>query len=384
MRIFARQAVLPSGIGAAFVVIAAGKIAQLEVADRALELADSADLKIDTGFLAPGLIDLQLNGAFGTDFMSATDADWTRINALLPSTGVTSFYPTVITAPISELVNWLNQNQIQIAKPSAGSQPLGFHLEGPFISEARRGAHRAEFVKYPQLAEVDNLIEAAQGYLKLITLAPELPGSLAAIDRLITAGVKVSVGHSDASAAVVSAAANHGASIITHLFNAQSAIDHRNNGVAGQALIDSRYTLGLIVDLHHVSAEVVMLAFLAAGDRICLVTDAMAALGMPAGSYQLAGEAVIVNDGAAPMRADGTLAGSTVRLDHAVSNCIDLGIDPHRAIEAASSIPARAMGLTDRGSIAKDLRADLVWLAPTSDGLETAATWVAGERVFSK
>ncbi len=382
VRIYAAKAVLANGVHPAVLEIEDGKITKLAVGDQAR--STDADVVIESGYLAPGLIDLQLNGAFGTDFAAASAADWDRILKSLPTTGVTSVYPTVITAPIDELIDFFKKNQIQVGDGTVRTSVLGFHLEGPFLNLVRRGAHREQWVVEPNDKSVSEIISAASNSLKIVTIAPELPGATAAIKSFVSNNIKVSVGHSDANAETVAKAADLGATLITHLFNAQSQIGHRNTGVAGQALIDTRYFLGLIVDLHHVIAETVLLAFAAASDRICLVTDAISALGMPSGKYELAGDTVIVEANHPPKRSDGTLAGSDIRLDHAISNCINIGIDPAVAIRAASTTPASAMSLSDRGEISVGKRADLVWLDATPAGLETRQTWIYGNEVFAK
>ncbi len=382
LRIYAANAVLPAGVLPAVVEISDGKIVNID-SGSAVD-ANSADLKLETGYLSAGLIDLQINGAYGTDFMAAESSDWERILTQLPESGVTAIYPTVITAPVIDLVNWFNANRSQVKTYSDKTAVLGFHLEGPFLSMKRKGAHRAECVIDPTDEAIESLISAAKDSLKIVTIAPELENATSAIKKLIAHGVTVSVGHSDATAAQVALAGDLGATLITHLFNAQSPVSHRDTGVAGQALIDERFTLGLIVDLHHVVAQTVLLAFKAAESRICLVTDAISALGMPAGEYELAGERVIVKSGQPPVRSDGTLAGSAIRLDHAISNCIKIGISPAVAISAATKVPAATMGLVDRGEIAVGKRADLVWLNESGSGLETARTWIAGNEVFSK
>ena len=373
---------LPTGLFPAVVEISDGKIVSID--SGATIDPNSADLRIDTGYLSAGLIDLQINGAYGTDFMAANPADWERILTQLPESGVTAIFPTVITAPVTDLVNWFNSNRSQVKTYSDRTAVLGFHLEGPFLSMKRKGAHRAECIVDPTDEAIESLISAAQDSLKIITIAPELENATSAIKNIIARGVKVSVGHSDATADQVALAGDLGATLITHLFNAQSPVSHRDTGVAGQALIDERFTLGLIVDLHHVVAQSVLLAFKAAPTRVCLVTDAISALGMPAGEYELAGESVSVKAGQPPVRSDGTLAGSAIRLDHAISNCIKIGISPATAIAAATKVPAAAMGLSDRGTIEVGKRADLVWLNYANDLLETQRTWISGNEVFSK
>jgi N-acetylglucosamine-6-phosphate deacetylase len=257
------------------------------------------------------------------------------------------------------------------------------HAEGPFISAARKGAHNAAWIAEPTPAAVAELLEAGQGVLRLVTLAPELAGAMAAITTLTEAGVLVSVGHSDATARQVAQAADHGARMVTHLFNAQSPLHHREPGVVGQALTDPRLTSGLIPDLHHVSARVCVLAFRAAPGRICAVTDAAACAGMPPGRYKLGDEPIELppGDGEPPVRADGTLAGSGLRMDAAVANMVAAGIGLAEAVAAASRIPADLIGRPDLGRIEPGAAADLAWM---DDDLRTRATWIGGELVYAQ
>ena len=341
------------------------------------------DLTLPGGTLLPGLVDLQVNGYFGIDFQNAGAADWASAAARLPQTGVTAFLPTFITAPPGALAGALRTAPAKIRGARTGARVLGVHAEGPFIAPARKGAHNEAWITEPTPAAVDELLDAGQGVLRLVTLAPERDGALAAITRLTDAGIGVSVGHSDATAAQVALAADHGARMVTHLFNAQRPLHHREPGVVGQALTDHRLTSGLIADMYHVSPQACVLAFAAAPGRICAVTDAAACAGMPPGRYRLGGEEIVLpaGDGQAPVRADGTLAGSALRMDLAVANLIAAGIGLAEAVAAASSIPASLIGRPDLGRIAPGAAADLVWLG---DDLRTNATWVGGELVFSR
>ncbi|HTA01657.1 MAG TPA: amidohydrolase family protein, partial [Streptosporangiaceae bacterium] len=227
--------------------------------------AAPADVTLTDGYLVPGFVDLQVNGHFGVEFQTADAASWADVARRLPSTGTTAFVPTLITAPVDSLVAALTTASAFAGDlPASGAQVLGVHLEGPFISPARRGAHNPAWITDPTPAAVAALIEAGGGLLRLLTLAPERPGALAAIDQLVAAGVLVSVGHSDATAAQVAAAADRGARMVTHLFNAQRPLGHREPGVVGQALTDERLTSGLIADLYHVVGPVCGLAFRAA------------------------------------------------------------------------------------------------------------------------
>jgi N-acetylglucosamine-6-phosphate deacetylase len=340
-------------------------------------------LQLPDGLLLPGFVDLQVNGYFGADFQNGDAAGWALVAAGLPSTGTTSFLPTLITAPVDRLTAALSAAAAFVPDlPAGGARVLGVHLEGPFISPLRRGAHNQSWITDPAPQAIAGLIEAGRGLLRLVTLAPERPGGLAAIRQLTEAGVVVSVGHSDATAEQVAAAAGQGAVMVTHLFNAQRPLGHREPGVPGQALTDSRLTSGLIADLHHVAGSICALAFRAAPGRVVLVTDAAAPAGMPPGEYLLGGEPVTLpaEDGAPPVRSDGTLAGSALRMDTAVANAVGCGVPLGEAVAAATRLPADLIGRPDLGRLAPGAAADLVWLSPQ---LRTRATWVAGQLVYT-
>ena len=341
-----------------------------------------ADVDLPDGLLAPGFVDLQVNGYFGVEFQTADAAGWATVVSRLPETGTTAFLPTLITAPVDRLAGRLRVAAALQPGLPAGARVLGVHTEGPFIAQTRRGAHNPEWITDPTPAAIDELITAGDGLLRLVTLAPERPGGLDAVSQLTAAGVLVSVGHSDAFAAQVAQAADRGAAKVTHLFNAQRPLGHREPGVVGQALSDSRLTSGLIVDLHHVAGSVCKIAFDAAQGRIALVTDAAACAGMPPGEYQLGGEPITLppGDSQPPVRSDGTLAGSNLRMDRAVANAVASGITLTAAVTAATRIPADLIGRPDLGRIAPGVEADLVWLGPD---LETRATWVGGQLVYT-
>jgi N-acetylglucosamine-6-phosphate deacetylase len=341
------------------------------------------DFGLSDGMLLPGLVDLQLNGYFGVDLMAARLDGWARVAARLPETGTTTFLPTFITAPIDKLSAALRAAATVVPALAGGARVLGVHMEGPFIAPSRRGAHNAAWITTATPAAVDELLAAAGGLLKVVTLAPERDGALAAIDRLTRAGVIVSIGHSDATARQVAQAAEHGARMVTHLFDGQRPLHHREPGVVGQALADRRLTSGLIADLRHVCAEVCAIAFAAAPGRICIVTDAAACAGMPPGRYLLGGEPIELppGEGEPPVRADGTLAGSALRMDTGIANMIKAGVGLADAVAAATRIPADLIGRPDLGRIAPGAAADLAWLG---DDMRTKATWIGGELVYSR
>jgi N-acetylglucosamine-6-phosphate deacetylase len=342
-----------------------------------------ADVFLADGYLLPGFVDLQINGYFGVEFQAGDAAAWTEVAARLPATGTTAFVPTLITAPIGRLAAALAAARAFVpGLPAGAARVLGVHLEGPFIAPERPGAHNPEWIIEATPDAVGALIEAGRGVLRLVTLAPERPFALAAIDQLTAAGILVSVGHSEATADEVAAAAARGARMVTHLFNAQRPLRHRDPGVVGQALTDERLTSGLIFDLHHVAGPVCALAFRAAPGRIALVTDAAAPAGMPPGEYLLGGEPVTLpeDDGAPPVRGNGTIAGSALRLDVAIGNAVASGVPLPVAVAAATRIPADLIGRPDLGRLRAGAAADLVWLGPD---LRTRATWVGGRLVYT-
>ena len=338
------------------------------------------------GVLAPGLVDIQVNGAFGIDFAAGSDDDWVTVATRLPSTGVTAFVPTLITAPVEDLTRSLRTYEslrARLDSVAGAARTLGVHLEGPFLSAKRRGAHRQELLCDPDPRQVAALLDSAGGgALAYVTLAPERRGALEATEKLTSAGVRVSIGHTDADAATFRAAADAGATLVTHLYNAQRPMHHRDPGTVGAALTDLRLTCGLIVDLHHVAAMAVQVAFQAASGRVALVTDAVAAMGMPDGTYELGGEQLEVHPGQPPRRSDGTIAGSALRMDEAIRNCVlHCSMDLPTAVDAATRIPATALGRDDLGKIEPGAPADLVWL-----GTEYLAmrTWVGGQVVWEQ
>jgi N-acetylglucosamine-6-phosphate deacetylase len=340
------------------------------------------DVQISSGVLVPGFVDLQVNGYFGVELDAAEPAGWQTVSSRLPETGTTAFMPTFITAPVPQLAGALRA-AAGLAGNLGGARVLGVHLEGPFISPLRAGAHNKDWMTEPATGAVTELLDAGVGLLRMVTLAPELPGALDAIKRLDAAGVLVSVGHSDATADQVAAAVGAGARMVTHLFNAQRPLHHREPGVTGQALSDPRLVSGLITDFAHVVPPVCKIAFAAAPGRICLVTDAAACAGMPPGRYVLGGRPIELppGDGVPPVRTDGTLAGSALRMDRAVANMVSVGVSLPDAVAAATRVPADLIGRPELGRIAPAGPADLAWL---DDDLRTRATWVAGDLVYER
>ena len=364
---------LPDGA----VLVAGGRITAV---DKAANLPRPESARAISGeglFLAPGFIDLQLNGAFGHDFTTDPSTIW-EVATQLPAHGVTSFLPTIITSPPERV----RQAQAVLAegRPSGtkrGTRPWGLHLEGPFFNPAKKGAHQADLLREPSPTAVVEWTAANQ--VALVTLAPELPGALETIRILRRQGVQVSAGHSLATYAEAQAGFEAGIAYGTHLFNAMPPLGHREPGLAG-ALLSSQTITGIIADGVHVHPALLKLAWELKKHDLNLVTDAMAALGCPPGQYQLGGLAVTVTETEARL-ADGTLAGSVLRLDTAVQNLITLtNCTLAEAVMTVTHTPARLLGLDSQvGQIAPDYIADLVWLTAVG---QVQRTMIAGELFY--
>jgi N-acetylglucosamine-6-phosphate deacetylase len=374
------EVVTPAGRAAADVIVRGGRIAELVARPGpAAEAAASADpttglpvLDASGLVVAPGLIDLQCNGAGGFDLTAEPERMW-EMAALLPQWGVTAWLPTVVTSP--DPVRARAIAALQGGPPHDGvvAAPLGLHFEGPYLAPERRGAHAPAHLRPPDRDAVAPWSRDAG--VALVTLAPELPGALHVLRDLVDRGVVVSLGHSSATAAEATAAVDAGARWVTHLFNAMGPLHHRDPGLVGVALTDERLAVGAIVDGLHVHPMVVAVAARSLGSRLTLVTDAVNALGMPPGRWAL-GDVEALADGEGVRLEDGTLAGSLLSLDRAVANLVAFaGTSFDDALDAASGAPARLLGLeAERGVIAPGAVGDLVLLldapspAPTTTG----------------
>jgi N-acetylglucosamine-6-phosphate deacetylase len=321
------------------------------------------------GIAAPGFVDLQVNGFGGVDFLEADSDAYGRAGEALLETGVTAYLPTLITAPEEELLAALRAVPLR----SDGPRILGIHLEGPFLAPSRLGTHPPSARRDPDVELLERLLDG--GPIRLLTLAPELPGSGRVIDRLHERGVVVSCGHTNASAAAAHAAFDRGVRTVTHLFNAMRPFLHRDPGIAGAALARDDVVVQIILDRVHLADETALVVWRAAAGRVALVTDAVAGAGMIDGSYSLGGFAVDVRDGVVS-GPEGVLAGSALTMVEAVRNLHSLGVPLPEALAAASAVPARVLGLPTIGRIEAGAPADVVVL---DDNLEIERVFVGGE-----
>lgn len=321
------------------------------------------------GVAAPGFVDLQVNGFAGVDLLEADADGYRRAGDALLETGVTAFLPTFITAPEEQLLAALRA----VPATSEGPRVLGVHLEGPFLAPGKLGTHPPAARRDPDAELLERLLGA--GPVRLVTLAPELEGADSLIGLLRERGVVVSCGHSDATAAEANAAFDLGVRTVTHVFNAMRPFRHRDPGIAGAALARDDVVVQAIVDGIHLAPETTKVVWRAAAGRVALVTDAVAGAGTTDGSYSLGDVEVDVRDGVV-RGPDGVLAGSVLTMIEAVRNLHALGVPVAEALEAASGVPARVLGLSAVGRLEPGAPADVVVL---DDGLEIERVLVGGE-----
>ena len=338
--------------------------------------ADAKRLDFPSATLAPAFLDVHIHGGAGHDVMEATPEALAKVSGFLASRGTGKFLATTVTAPLDATLQSLSgvAKVIEAANDDnwQGARPLGIHLEGPFLSHAKRGVHPPEHLLAPEISTFDRMFEAAEGHIRLMTLAPELPGAVELAAHATAKGVRISVGHSNATAAETKAAIAAGASSATHTFNAMRALDHREPGILGTVLTTDSLYAELICDGIHVDPSLVPLWWRAkGGKRGILVTDAMSAAGMPDGEYMLGGFPVHVADGRAT--ANGVLAGSVLTLDRALKNFITFtGASVEDALPLPTRNPAAMTGFEDfAGTLRADGPADFVALG--ADGALTAS-----------
>ncbi len=320
-------------------------------------------LDFPEAILAPAFFDVHIHGAAGHDAMEATPEALAAMGRFLASRGTGSFLATTVTAPMDTTLRAVSGlAKLIVQEPTEpAARPLGIHLEGPFLSHAKRGVHPPEFLLAPDIATFDKLFEAAEGQVRLMTLAPELPGAVELASYAARRGVRVSLGHSNATAAETRAAVAAGASSATHTFNAMRTLDHREPGILGEALTDDRLFAELICDGIHSVPEMARLWWRAKGpERAILVTDAMSAAGMPDGEYRLGGLTVQVAQGRATT--DGVLAGSVLTLDRALANFLKFtGATVEQGLRLLTRNPAAMTGFErETGRVIVGRPADLV------------------------
>jgi N-acetylglucosamine-6-phosphate deacetylase len=321
------------------------------------------------GIAGPGFVDLQVNGFAGVDLTGADGDGYRRAGEAMLATGVTAYQPTFITGPEDAVADAVRAMPLDLPGPRV----LGAHLEGPFLSPRRAGAHDPQYLRAPDLDLLRRLLDT--GRVTHVTLAPELHGALQLVDELLARRVTVACGHTEATAAEAHLAFDRGARTVTHLFNAMRATTPRDPGIALAALSRADVTVQVIVDGHHLAADTVIVARRAAAGRFALVTDAVAAAAAGDGEFLL-GTVPVRAVGGVVRGADGMLAGSALTMIDAVRNLHSLGASLEEALTAASSVPARIAGRADLGRLAPGARADVVVL---DDRVEIRQVLVDGD-----
>ena len=333
--------------------------------------------------IAPAYVDLHIHGSAGYDVMDDATEALPAIEQLLARHGVTSYFPTTVTAPVDTILRALDRlaNSIeqrerqnrerQNADGKIRALPLGIHLEGPFISHTRRGAHPPADLLAPSLAMFERFWQAARGRIRMMTIAPELDNALEVIAEASRRGVCVSMGHSDADFATAERGIEAGATHATHTFNAMRPLDHRHPGILGSVLTDRRVSADIIADGVHLDPAIVKLVADAKGpEQTVLITDAISATGMPDGRYRLGSFEVDLRDGKCTI--DGKLAGSALTMDRAVRNLTRFAEwSLPEAVAAASQNPARVAQIANKGVLAAGADADFIVLSPEGEVLRT-------------
>lgn len=350
MRLFGRV-YTPFDRGLAIVTVRDGVIAGIEsAAEKPADAIGSASSSI-----CPGLIDIQMNGAFGQDF-SNSESDVPLACKGLPQHGVTAFQPVIITSP--QVVYQRALGNLKVQAEPGWARILGVHIEGPYLAPKRVGAHNPEVRRDPRVEEVAEWLE--WGHVRLVTLAPELPGAGQVIQYLVARGVVVSMGHSDATYDEARRGADLGATLVTHLFNAMRPFGHRDPGLMGYALAN-HVSVSVIADGVHSDLGALRLAVRAkAPDELIVTTDAISGLGVPVGSYRIA-DRQFFTDGVVGRLANGTLSGSVLPLNRALKNLLEAGATAEQAVQAATLNPARLLGLEGTmGQVRLGRTADIV------------------------
>ncbi|WP_159940652.1 MULTISPECIES: N-acetylglucosamine-6-phosphate deacetylase [unclassified Nocardiopsis] len=367
------RVVTPDGVHEGWLRVEGDRVAALGTG----EPAPGGDVR-DTGgaWVVPGMVDTHVHGGAGRSFTEADPEGVREIVAFNRARGVTSLVGGLVAATPGDTVRQVSA----LAELCEAGDLAGIYLEGPFIARARCGAHDPDLLRDPDTAEFDRWLEAGRGHVRMITVAPELPGALELIGAASSSGVVAAVGHTEATYEQTLAAFDAGASVATHLYNAMRPLNHRDPGPIAAALGDERVTVELILDNVHVHPGAARLVFDAAGaHRVALVTDAMSATGLGDGEYTLGDLRVRVSGGEARLVENGAIASSTIVLPQAVRNAVEgLGVDVPGAVRSATSVPAAALGL-DTGRIQPGSRADLLVLGEDLAVREVvfAGSWLA-------
>ena len=360
-----------------------GKIIAIEDKKNIFEPAETEVIDAGEGFIVPGFIDMHVHGGGGFDIMDGKYEAVKQVAAAHSRFGTTAFLPTTMTMSKDKIIESLKSVKEAIVKGTGAAEILGVHLEGPYINSERKGAQKKEDIKNPSIEEFLEFNLASGDLIRLLTIAPEIPGAIELIHWLSEHKIIASVGHSNATYEQVQESIRAGLNHVTHTFNAMSGLNHHEPGVAGAALSSPELTVEMIADGVHLHPAVMkILTRVKGAEKIVLITDAIRATSMPEGTYDLGGQDVIVSNGQARLK-DGTLAGSILTMDKAVRNMISMvGVSFEEAIQMATINPAKCLGVQGRkGSLAAGKDADIVIL---DKKLKVRLTMVKGKIVYNR
>ncbi len=353
-----------------------GKIAEIGEG-----LSGNEEVDIEGLYLLPGLIEEHFHGANGYGVLGASADDFVKIAQFEATKGVTTITPALSSYPDEDVYSCIESIKQAMKQEIKGSRILGLHLEGPFLSEKYRGAHNPANLKNPTVERLSGFLEAAEGCVKVLTLAPELEGAIETIKYAVEKGIAVEIGHSEATYEQALAAIDAGATISTHTFNAMVPLNHRNPGILGAVLTDDRIHCEVMADLGHVAGAIVKLIYRAKGvDRVNIVSDSTNFAGYPDGEYSEMGNKYTVKQGIAYLE-NGTITGSVYTIFDGVINCVKhLGIPLEHAVKMASYNPAVSLKIeNETGSIAGGKRADFFLM---NEDFEIKETYCGGKKVY--
>ncbi|HJX01609.1 MAG TPA: N-acetylglucosamine-6-phosphate deacetylase [Candidatus Humimicrobiaceae bacterium] len=360
-----------------------GKIIDIEDKKNIFEPAETEVIDAGEGFIVPGFIDIHVHGGGGFDIMDGRYEAVEQVASAHSRFGTTAFLPTTMTMSKDKIIESLKSVKEAIVKGTGAAEILGVHLEGPYINSERKGAQKKEDIKNPSIEEFLEFNLASGNLIRLVTIAPEMPGAIELIHWLSEHKIIASVGHSNATYEQVQESIRAGLNHVTHTFNAMSGLNHHEPGAAGAALSSPELTVEMIADGVHLHPAVMkILTRVKGAEKIVLITDAIRATSMPEGTYDLGGQDVIVANGQARLK-DGTLAGSILTMDKAVRNMISMvGVSFEEAIQMATINPAKCLGVQGRkGSLAAGKDADIVIL---DKKLKVRLTMVKGKIVYNR
>ena len=348
------------------------------------EFTGSGDLFIDASdkILAPGFIDIHIHGANGADVIEGKIESVERVASFIVKHGVTGFYPTTVTSPLEMIKRSIKSLVEAIRRGVRGARILGIHTEGPFFSLEKAGAQDRRYLLKPSIDLINELLELGEGYIKRVTLAPEIDGALDAIRFLKNEGIVVAMGHTNATYDEAIRAIEAGATVANHIYNQMRNFHHRDPGILGAVLTrDDVYAEIIIDEVHHHYAAREIVIRCKGTDKVALITDSIMATGLPDGEYMLGAQKIIIKNGVSRLP-DGTLAGSTLTMDRAIRNTVrHLNVSLQDAIKMATYVPAKIMGIDSRyGSIKIGKQGDLVIL---DNDMNVLKTIINGEVIYS-